>query len=67
MVLCQPVRLTILVNTNVADWWCDGTNASRATMSRTPTMCHQTLMSLSSATSRMPNWFSSPCRSSTHA
>ena len=28
MVLCQPVLLTILVNTNVADWWCDGTKAS---------------------------------------
>ena len=34
-------------------------------MISTPTMCHQTLMSLSSATSLMPNWFISPCTNST--
>ena len=36
-------------------------------MISTPTMCHQTLMSFSSATSRMPNWFITPCTNSTIA
>ena len=34
-------------------------------MISTPMTCHQTLMSLSSATSLMPNWFISPCTNST--
>ncbi len=45
----------------------DGTKASTATMISTPMTCHQTLMSLSSATSLMPNWFISPCTNSTMA
>ena len=36
-------------------------------MISTPMTCHQTLMSLSSATSLMPNWFISPCTNSTTA
>src|ERR1019366_2312583 len=65
--LCQPVVLKVEVNTKLADWWCEGTNASTLTMISTPTMCHHTLTLLSRATSRMPNWFSSPCTSSTPA
>ena len=45
----------------------EGTKASTATMISTPRMCHQTLTLFSSATSRMPNWFITPCRSSTPA
>ena len=47
--------LTKWVNTNDADWWCDGANASTPTMISTPMMCQQTLMLLSSAISRTPN------------
>ena len=51
----------------LADWWCDGAIQSTPTMSSTPMMCHHTLTSFSSATSRMPNWFSRPCTRSTIA
>ncbi len=36
-------------------------------MVSTPRMCHHTLTSLSSATRRMPNWFSRPCSARTPA
>src|ERR1017187_7535059 len=35
--LCQPVVLKVEVNTKLADWWCEGTNASTLTMISTPT------------------------------
>jgi hypothetical protein len=66
-VLCHPVALNVEVNTKLADWWCAGTKTSTLTMISTPRMCHHTLTSLSSATSRMPNWFITPCSSSTPA
>src|SRR5487761_1106712 len=35
----QPVLFTKRVNTNDADWWCDGANVSAPTISSTPRMC----------------------------
>src|SRR5271165_6651639 len=65
--LCQPVELNVEVNTYLADAWWLCTKASTLTMMSTPNMCHHTLTLLSKATSLMPNWFITPCTSSTQA
>src|SRR5271165_4017896 len=52
--LCQPVELNVEVNTYLADAWWLGTKASTLTL-------------MSTATSLMPNWFITPCTSSTQA
>ncbi len=66
----NPDMFTRPVNTNLAGACCAPAfrpNVTAPTMISTPAMCHQTLTSFSSATSRMPNWFSMPCTSSTAA
>jgi hypothetical protein len=63
----RPVSLLKWPKTKPADWWWAGLMASTPTMISTPKMCHHTLTSFSSATSLMPNWFSSPCTTSTIA
>src|ERR1022692_204953 len=65
--MCRPLLLNRPVKTWPAGRWCAGTNTRTATMTSTPRMCHQTLMSFSLATSRMPNWLSVPCSSRTSA
>ena len=59
------VRLVNVVNTwSSGVWW--GARKNIATkITATPTTCHQTEMSLSSATSRIPNVFRRPWRNST--
>src|SRR5690348_3629217 len=58
----KPDSFSSLVNTNDTDWWWSGITTSTATISTTPTTCHQTEMSLNSATTRTPNVFNRPCR-----
>src|SRR5579859_1225515 len=41
--LWKPVSLTNLVNTKLAEAWCEGQKASTTTMIPTPNTCHQTL------------------------
>ena len=64
----NPVLLTVLVNTvprSVLGFWLSRTQTM--TMTATPTTCHHTEMSLSSATRRIPKVFRSACRMSTTA
>src|SRR5579875_2834250 len=58
---CQPVWLTNLVNTKLADSWCCGMKNSAQTISSTVTTCHHTDRSFRNLTSLTPKVFSMPC------
>src|ERR1035437_7755150 len=60
MGLTQPEWFSKWKNVYESDWWWSGMNARNATMTATPTRCHQALMFESSLTRLTPKVLSSP-------